>query len=165
MEIDICQDTADDPPLWHAGQGRTIAQALQTSCTQKAPHQILVVLDTASEQAHQLAISNCIATGTDVALGGLVIAVAIHQTCGQLGHRILRAPVEPEALAITVTNVVAGWTVLGWLVALIWACTMMQSPPQAATPEPPTAGPSPPAARPTLPTTSLTGRFAKYASR
>lgn len=28
-----------------------------------------------------------------------------------------------QTLAITVLNVVLGWTLLGWVVALVWACT------------------------------------------
>lgn len=31
------------------------------------------------------------------------------------GHR--------QTLAISVTNVVLGWTIIGWIVALIWSCT------------------------------------------
>jgi hypothetical protein len=32
-------------------------------------------------------------------------------------------------LAIGVTNVLVGWTVLGWFVAMIWACTANIEPP------------------------------------
>jgi hypothetical protein len=28
-----------------------------------------------------------------------------------------------QKLAITVLNILAGWTAIGWLVALVWACT------------------------------------------
>lgn len=28
----------------------------------------------------------------------------------------------PNAVAISVLNVVAGWTFVGWVVALVWAC-------------------------------------------
>ena len=28
----------------------------------------------------------------------------------------------PNAIAISVLNIVAGWTFLGWVVALVWAC-------------------------------------------
>jgi RsiW-degrading membrane proteinase PrsW (M82 family) len=28
-----------------------------------------------------------------------------------------------QRLAITVLNVLAGWTAIGWIVALVWACT------------------------------------------
>lgn len=31
-------------------------------------------------------------------------------------------------LAIAVLNVLLGWTVIGWIVALIWACTAVQKP-------------------------------------
>jgi hypothetical protein len=34
-----------------------------------------------------------------------------------------------QTLAITVLNIFAGWTALGWLVALVWAC--MYIPPSA----------------------------------
>jgi hypothetical protein len=34
-------------------------------------------------------------------------------------------------LAIGVTNILAGWTVLGWFVAMIWACTANIEPPSA----------------------------------
>lgn len=30
---------------------------------------------------------------------------------------------HPQSLAIGVLNIVAGWTLLGWIVALVWACT------------------------------------------
>src|SRR5262245_57045087 len=29
---------------------------------------------------------------------------------------------HPQQLAITVLNIVAGWTLVGWVVALVWAC-------------------------------------------
>lgn len=29
-------------------------------------------------------------------------------------------------LAITVLNLVLGWTLLGWLIALVWACTAVR---------------------------------------
>tara|TARA_R110001583_G_scaffold4918_3_gene27504 strand:+ start:198 stop:431 length:234 start_codon:yes stop_codon:yes gene_type:complete len=28
----------------------------------------------------------------------------------------------PNAVAISVLNLFAGWTVIGWIVALVWAC-------------------------------------------
>jgi hypothetical protein len=28
-----------------------------------------------------------------------------------------------QALAISILTLVAGWTVVGWIVALVWACT------------------------------------------
>ncbi|WP_425460611.1 superinfection immunity protein [Halomonas eurihalina] len=28
----------------------------------------------------------------------------------------------PNAVAISVLNVVAGWTFVGWVVALVWSC-------------------------------------------
>lgn len=31
------------------------------------------------------------------------------------GHR--------QTLAISVTNIILGWTIVGWIVALIWSCT------------------------------------------
>lgn len=31
-----------------------------------------------------------------------------------------------NTLAIFVTNLVFGWTVVGWLAALVWACTRVQ---------------------------------------
>jgi hypothetical protein len=60
MEIGIRKDTTDNPPLGYTRQSGTIAQALQTSRSQKTPNQMkkLVILDTTSEQAHQLAMSN-----------------------------------------------------------------------------------------------------------
>lgn len=32
---------------------------------------------------------------------------------------------HPQILAIGVLNVVAGWTLIGWIVALVWACTAL----------------------------------------
>ena len=29
---------------------------------------------------------------------------------------------HPNETAITILNIVAGWTLLGWVVALVWAC-------------------------------------------
>lgn len=34
----------------------------------------------------------------------------------------------PNAVAIVVLNVVAGWTFVGWVVALVWAC--LDKPPE-----------------------------------
>jgi len=34
-----------------------------------------------------------------------------------------------NTLAICVTNVLLGWVVIGWIVALIWACTAVQPKP------------------------------------
>ena len=31
---------------------------------------------------------------------------------------------HPQAFAIVVLNLVAGWTFLGWVIALVWACTV-----------------------------------------
>ena len=102
MEIDIRKDTTDNPPLRYSGQGGTIAQVLQTSRAQKTPNQLeeLGILDTASEQAQQLAMSNCIKTGADIALNGPAIAAAIHQACGQICHRIFGTSVGPEAIRV-----------------------------------------------------------------
>ncbi|GEK71575.1 MULTISPECIES: superinfection immunity protein [Halomonas] len=33
----------------------------------------------------------------------------------------------PNAVAISVLNLVAGWTFVGWIVALVWACTEQPS--------------------------------------
>lgn len=34
---------------------------------------------------------------------------------------------HPQTLAIGVLNFVAGWTVVGWIVAIVWACTLVRS--------------------------------------
>ena len=44
-------------------------------------------------------------------------------------------------LAILVLNLVAGWTAIGWIVALVWACTAVR---KAATAWPPFPGRTPP---------------------
>jgi hypothetical protein len=43
-----------------------------------------------------------------------------------------------QTLAIIVLNIVGGWTGVGWLIALVWACTAVQSPqppPERPTPQ------------------------------
>jgi cell division protein FtsX len=30
---------------------------------------------------------------------------------------------HPQKIAISVLDVLAGWTVVGWIVAMVWACT------------------------------------------
>lgn len=34
---------------------------------------------------------------------------------------------HPQILAIGVLNLVGGWTVIGWIVAMVWACTLDRS--------------------------------------
>jgi hypothetical protein len=46
---------------------------------------------------------------------GLAVYLAPAAVAGNPGHR--------NAVAIFVLNLSLGWTVIGWLVALIWACT------------------------------------------
>jgi Superinfection immunity protein len=41
-----------------------------------------------------------------------------------------------DRLAIAVLNVLLGWSILGWIGALVWACTAVRRPP----PSPSTAG-------------------------
>ena len=41
-----------------------------------------------------------------------VPAIVAHQS----GHR--------QTAAITMLNICAGWTLIGWVVALVWACTV-----------------------------------------
>lgn len=54
-----------------------------------------------------------------VGLALLVIAIAAYFlptiVAGRREH--------PNKLAILVTNILLGWTFLGWCVAMIWACT------------------------------------------
>jgi len=45
---------------------------------------------------------------------------------------------HPQRLAITVLNLLGGWTAVGWLVALVWACTVVR---QAAPPAPRASAP------------------------
>jgi hypothetical protein len=71
-------------------------------------------------------------------LVGLLIVISLFSKSMDLGQTILGIIVvglymlpalvagqrhHRQKLAITVLNVLAGWTVIGWLVALIWACT------------------------------------------
>lgn len=37
---------------------------------------------------------------------------------------------HPQRLAISVLAVLAGWTVVGWIVAMVWACTNIDAPRQ-----------------------------------
>jgi hypothetical protein len=48
---------------------------------------------------------------------------------------------HPQILAIGVINLFAGWTLIGWVGALAWACTTI--PPQAVTPPLPSLSQSP----------------------
>ena len=43
-----------------------------------------------------------------------------------------------QRLAIGILNLVAGWSVVGWIVALVWACTVVR---QAAPPAPRASAP------------------------
>ena len=44
---------------------------------------------------------------------------------------IARLRKHPNTNAITLANLLFGWTVLGWLVALIWCATAVHKPAQA----------------------------------
>ena len=35
---------------------------------------------------------------------------------------------HPQTMAIAVLTLLAGWTALGWLIALVWACTAVDRP-------------------------------------
>ena len=50
---------------------------------------------------------------------------------------------HPQRLAITVLNLLGGWTAVGWLVALVWACTATRSAEQGAGSHQPPAPPRP----------------------
>lgn len=41
---------------------------------------------------------------------------------------VARARYKRNAAAITVLNVFLGWTLIGWVIALVWACTVDQQP-------------------------------------
>jgi len=54
-----------------------------------------------------------------------------------------------QRLAIGILNLVAGWSVLGWIIALVWACTVVhQAAPPAARAGAPPRSPGTPAPRP-----------------
>lgn len=57
---------------------------------------------------------------TKPALGLLVLAVLVALYFLPLIIAALRN--MPNAVAISVLNLVAGWTFVGWIVALVWAC-------------------------------------------
>jgi hypothetical protein len=35
---------------------------------------------------------------------------------------------HPQGLAIFALNLFAGWTAIGWVVAIVWACTAVKKP-------------------------------------
>src|SRR5215471_18946689 len=72
-----------------------------------------------------------------------------------------------QRLAIGILNLVGGWSVVGWIVALVWACTVVR---QVAPEAPPAALPprrsGTPAPRPTpRPRIPLADELALHAAR
>jgi hypothetical protein len=58
---------------------------------------------------------------------------------------------KPDFTAILILNILAGWTFIGWIIALVWALSPVRqqqaaapaqstAPPQQAPPQPPAAG-------------------------
>jgi cell division protein FtsX len=62
----------------------------------------------------ELAISSLLVALT---LGGIIAAVLVYLLPAVVAHRRR----HPQANAITVLNVFAGWTLFGWVGALVWA--------------------------------------------
>jgi uncharacterized membrane protein YqaE (UPF0057 family) len=80
-----------------------------------------------------------IAAPTEVDAGGLLGALIV------LGFYLLPMIVAAQrghhnAAAIGVLNILLGWSVLGWVISLVWACTAVRE--QGALVAPPTAAPS-----------------------
>jgi len=48
---------------------------------------------------------------------------------------------HPNFNAITVLNIVAGWTFIGWVVALVWACLEIKRPAARVITDPPDPAP------------------------
>jgi hypothetical protein len=40
-----------------------------------------------------------------------------------LPHFVAKIRNHPDATAISLTDILAGWTVAGWIIAMVWACT------------------------------------------
>lgn len=66
-------------------------------------------------------------TGTDAGLAaGLFAGAAIYDLCFGIGAYlaptwIALSRAHPESTKIAALNLVLGWTVLGWLIAMLWA--------------------------------------------
>jgi hypothetical protein len=67
---------------------------------------------------------------------GIVICGLLYFLPSIIGHR------KQAFTGIFLVNLLLGWTVVGWIVALIWACTAQEQPRFYAV-----AGPAPGAAR------------------
>ena len=57
-------------------------------------------------------------------VSGLVLLVAMLYFMPAL---IAAGRLHHNTLAILATNLLAGWTIIGWIVAFIWACTATPS--------------------------------------
>ena len=57
--------------------------------------------------------------GLIVLIGAFAAGLAVYL----LPHFVAKARHHPSATAISLTDILAGWTVAGWIVALIWALT------------------------------------------
>ena len=49
----------------------------------------------------------------------IIVGFALYFLPTWLAHRFQ----HPKRTAITVLNVFGGWIIVGWIVALVWACT------------------------------------------
>lgn len=61
-----------------------------------------------------------------ILLCGLAVAAAVYF----LPWIVARGRAHPNSLAIFMLNLFLGWTFLGWVIALVWACT--SRPPEKA---------------------------------
>jgi hypothetical protein len=52
-------------------------------------------------------------------VAGLVVAAVVYLLPAIVAHKRR----HPQQLAITVLTVLLGWSVLGWIIAMVWACT------------------------------------------
>lgn len=62
----------------------------------------------------------------------IIILIGAVTVCSyMLPYLIAKIRNHNQLLAIGVLNILAGWTLLGWIVAIVWACTSNVSPKQA----------------------------------
>jgi Superinfection immunity protein len=54
-----------------------------------------------------------------VLIGAFAAGLAVYL----LPHIVAKVRNHRNASAISLTNILTGWTVAGWLIALVWACT------------------------------------------
>ena len=81
---------------------------------------------------------------------------------------VASARLHRQTMAIVVLDLLLGWTLLGWIAALVWACTADTRPPKPATSTPKAKAPTPaklnfakafPAQRPAAPAPRVGGLF------